>query len=89
MFIAFEDINLFSFHCFLHFPLFLFTLKQREMTGETTALSFFGCVQTHIHTKEIVFTAAGVVRVIMTGGLFCCNLTNKDFTLTLQYSFHN
>lgn len=59
------------------------------MTGETTALSFFECVQTHIHTKEIVFTAAGVVHVMMTGGLFCCNLTNKDFTLTLQYSFHN
>lgn len=75
MFIAFEDINLFSFHC-LHFLLFLFTLKQREMTGETTVLSFF-CVQTHTHTKERVFTAVSVVRVIMAGGLFLLQLNKQ------------
>lgn len=49
MFIAFGDINLFS--SFLYFPFFLFTVKQKEMTGKTTALSFLD-VYTHIHTQR-------------------------------------
>lgn len=47
MFIAFEDI----FSSFLHFPRFLFTVKQREMTGKTTALSFLD-VYKHIYTQR-------------------------------------
>lgn len=47
MFIAFEDI----FSSFLHFPRFLFTVTQREMTGKTTALSFLD-VYKQIHTQR-------------------------------------
>lgn len=45
---CFLKILLFFF--FLHFPFFLFTVKQRKLTGKTTALSFLD-VYTHIHTQ--------------------------------------
>lgn len=61
----------------MHFPFFLFTVKQRKMTGKTTALSFL-VVYKHIHTKETVFTAVSVLRAEVTAGLSCSNLTNKE-----------
>lgn len=87
MFIAFGDINIFS--SFLYFPFFLFTVKQREMTGKTTALSFLD-VYTQIHTqrKQYLQLLVGVLHMEVTGGLSCSNSTNIElyinFTIELS-----
>lgn len=47
----------------------------------------FGCVHTHTHTKETVFTAVSVLHVEMTGGLSCSNSTNIELYINFTIEF--
>lgn len=73
----------------MHFQFFFFTVKQREMTGKTTALSFLD-VYTHIHTqrKQYLQLLVSEVHMEVTGGLSCSNSTNIElyinFTIELS-----